>query len=411
MTVVAGTDHEQFDYLDKADKTHAEKQVQMAADDGHELAPRLFGLFGDILVGERVVVERELDHVCGQIVAEVRLIGEAFEQHRVRFELLLHVELLRIGVERSIVVEAMRTTLERTLGHTVLGYVLAHAEHRVVELVGAVLLRAEAVAVAGYLIVDPVVGAVADRIHVDQVAEEQARVLSVGDVVRDDQVEERRVVDRMQQLIVAVHIALVVRVGPLVVAIVGVLGHSDVHGDAGRDSDRARRVFVQVLAVLCDHQVDAAIGDQRAYLVRNASIELNAELVVLAAVGVGLEQLDGVAVRVEARVELQAIESIAVEEASKRARVARLVPKRAANDEAVVVEHALFLLESEIRAGCLHLDVFERDQVVVGIGVECFSKIGRIQELNVIGCVQRILAAHGYHREIWPVLQVHAQNG
>ena len=52
----------------------------MTADDGHHFPPRLFGPFVDILVGERVVVQRESDHFCFQIFAEVRLIRVAFEQ-------------------------------------------------------------------------------------------------------------------------------------------------------------------------------------------------------------------------------------------------------------------------------------------------------------------------------------------
>ena len=116
-----------LDELDKAEQRHAEKQVQMAAQDAdHVFHGHLLLLF-DLHERQVVVVNGDLHQIVGKAL-EVLLRAETGRETRQR----LHIGDVggrgrkRVG-DNGWRHEALRA-LERTLGQTVLGYVRARHE-------------------------------------------------------------------------------------------------------------------------------------------------------------------------------------------------------------------------------------------------------------------------------------------
>ena len=65
----------QFGQLHKTEQRHAEKQVQVAADCAQQALYVVLGLLVDKCVGQRVVVNSELDKIVYQVEIKVCLIG------------------------------------------------------------------------------------------------------------------------------------------------------------------------------------------------------------------------------------------------------------------------------------------------------------------------------------------------
>ena len=113
------SEHERgLEQLDEAQRAHAEKNVQVAANGAHKILERHLGLLLDKRVGEGIVEHTQLETQLARYVRRRRRRGVE-----------LHVAVIRIQVLRD--GEAQRTlaTLERTLGQAHAVYVVAGGEH------------------------------------------------------------------------------------------------------------------------------------------------------------------------------------------------------------------------------------------------------------------------------------------
>ena len=300
-------------------------------------------------------------------------------------QLLGDVGRLWIQVVGQEVVEALLVALERTLVDAHVVDVGALVEHVLVEGVRALLLLlAHAVVVAGHAPTDPVVGAIAARRVQPLIAEQDARVARVGELGLFDQLEERRVRQRLDQLVLLAHRAVAVLVGPLVELIVEAAHHVGRHTEAGRDAERRRREVERIGRVVVDEYVEAALAGQLGHLVGHAGVELEDERVARAVDG-GLLEVDLLAALVLARVELIAVQVLGMEQVGERAGIARYVLERAADEHLLQVAHLQALLEREVLACRPLVPLLQRQEGVVGRrrGVHA-RQVGLGQQLHVV---------------------------
>ena len=125
---------DELDELDEAEHTHAEEQVQMTAKHTEQVLPRNFGLLVYLHVGERVVCDRELDHIRAQVDHVVVLV--VVRLTHARTPLVAQARDVqsrrRMMKMRHVYVDHSARTLEWTARHTVGRYV-AVAQERVVK--------------------------------------------------------------------------------------------------------------------------------------------------------------------------------------------------------------------------------------------------------------------------------------
>ena len=386
----------------------------MAAELTHENLPRDLGLLLHIDVGEQVVEEHKADGIGGQIDGEIGLVRVLLDEHGVGLQRAVHVQRVRVGVEGLIVLEHGLVALERTLGDAVVGYERAGVERVRVEGVGARLALAIAVVVVSVgVVVDPVVGAVAALGGELLVAEEHAGVARVRVLlVLGHFVEERRVRQRLDLLVLLANRALAVDEGPLVELVVEVAECADAQRKARRDAERHGRLVERKLGGVGDEDVVAALGGLGGEGVGQAGVELEYERVVEA--GEARLQLGDLLARVvEARVELEAVEIVGVEEVAEVAGVARVARVRAADELAVQVAHELLLGPGEVRAAFVLHVALEVKEVLVGHRVprRRRDQVGLLQPLDVVFGVHGVHVAEGDGRIGGLDLGDHAEAG
>ena len=368
--------------------------MQVAAERADQVVPRDLGLLLHLCVRQRIVEDGDLHRIRRQIIREVSLVRVGFGEYIADLQRLVDIERQRIVGVRLEVVEAVLVALERTLADAVGGHIGADVELFVIEVVGALLLGAEAVVVAFGLKAYPVVCAIAHACRLQLQAEEQAGVARVRVGRVDHLLEEIIVGERLDQLVLLGHRALAVLVGPLVELIVEVANGYDGEAVAGRDLDRTRRFFVRIVGVVVDEQVVAALVDLGGERVGQTGVELEYERVVAARQTRLLQRYD-VAVGVVAGVELQTVQvGRMVEVGEGRRDIARIVLDVAADHGAVHVAHARLLLFGEVAAR-LRLPVhLELNEIVVGV-VAHLGNVRLLQQLHIVVRVQRVDIAYG----------------
>ena len=370
----------------------------MAAERAHERVPRDLGLLLHLGVRQRVVEDRELDHIGSQAGGEIALIRVECEQQRAGLQLLRHIGRLRIRVVGQEVVERLLVALERTLGNAVLVDVGADVEDVLVERLGArLLLLAQTILVlvvaALDLVIDPVVGAVAALGAELLVAEEKAGVARIVEAGLLDRLEELHVFERLDRLALLIDRAVAVLVGPLVELRVEAAHHIGHHAEAWREVEQRLGFGERIGRVVVDEYVEAALVGLRGERVGQAGVELEHERVARA-VHVGLLELGRGAVGVEARVELIAGEKVRMKQVGERVGIARFVGVRAADDGERA--HAFALGRAEVLAGRPLVPLLQRQHGVVRlVGVIGRAQVGLDHQRHGVVRVQWVHVADG----------------
>ena len=349
--------------LQKADQTHAEKKVQVAADQADETLDGELRLLLHHRVLERLVEDRHAQQVLVQLAhaREVRLIDVRGDETLIAVEAnVLCLAVGRILIEGQGGREHALLALERTPRPALI----------IIEPIGAhLLIAAQTPFVVVFILAffqphsDIIVETVALLGRLLLSAQQQTRAPTVGIIERFDLFDQRRRCRRIaQEFIFAVEAALAVGVRPLVE--LRVEGALDVYLDTetGREQDgrRRRRSAERILGAVVNVEIEASRAScARAPVIRQASVEIELEAIVEVAGDVDADQVALVAAY--RRIEAIAVVLGRMPDPLEVARVAQGAANQAVDNDHVE-RVAQRLLERVAHVGA---------RAVVGVELEC----------------------------------------
>ena len=259
-SVIGELDAEHCDF-EKAKQGHAEKQVQVAANNTNQRVDGHLWLLVHVCVRERVVVELKSKHVGLLVRLKLALIGAQRVESGTARERILSVQSRRRKNRRiEIFVQRWLNALEWTLGKTVEREPVKVEERLVAELhLARRNGRRKAVVVVADLHAHLIARAVAHLGYARLVAEFEARVAIVREVARDEAIVQAAVGQRLHQLAVFVHRALAVGVRPRVVLCEDGALDGEGHALTGRNFVRRHAVVVRILGLVLDKHFESFV--------------------------------------------------------------------------------------------------------------------------------------------------------